>query len=224
MRRWIAAALLVAAGWLTTPLAVPVYDGVGSPDEPYRYVGKSPGPAAASVTVKMSGGSSASLQLRTNENGPQLLVDLGAGAFRAPGPTMTLTATPLAPDGSASRGSFDGNVYRIAAGPGAVLRAETAQGFLFLRAAVMTRPDPVIVHRTAPTDPWTELRTTRSGTDILSAPFRALGDYAVVRLPGAKPLNAGGLSFVRVLLLGGGVLLLLVITVVVLRRPRPDDE
>lgn len=224
MRRWLAGALLVSVGWLASPAAVPVYDGVGSPDEPYRYVGKSPAPAAVSLTVPASGGVSASLQLKSSESGPQVIVDLGAGAFSATGTAVTLTATPLRPDGSPPRGSIDGNVYRIAAAPGAVLRPEATQGFLFLRAAVMTRPDPVIVHRTAATGPWTELKTTRSGTDNLSTPFRALGDYAVVRLPGSKPLDAGGLSLVRVLLLGGGVLLLLTVTVLVLRRPRAEQE
>jgi hypothetical protein len=137
---------------------------------------------------------------------------------------MTLTATPLAPDGTPPRGTFDSNVYRITASPGAVLQPETAQGFLFLRAAIMTRPSPVIVHRKAAADPLVEVRTTLAGTDILSTPFRELGDYAVVRLPGSKPLTAGGLSLVRVLLISGGVLALLTLTVLVLRRPRPDDD
>jgi hypothetical protein len=224
VRRWLAAALLVTVGWLASPGAGPIYDGVNAPDEPYKYAGKSPAPAVVSITVPVSSGSSASLQLKSSENGPQVLVDLGAGAFTAPGPTMTLTATPLPPDGTPPRGTFDSNVYRITASPGAVLHPETAQGFLFLRAAVMTRPDPVIAHRKAATDPWVEVKTTLAGTDVLSTPFRDLGDYAVVHLPGSKPLSAGGLSLGRILLIGGGVLLLLTVTVLILRRPRPDDE
>lgn len=223
MRRWLAGALLVTVGWLASPSAVPVYDGVGAPDQPYRYVGRSPAPVVATLTAATSSGSSASVHLASKEVGPQVLVDLAAGAFTAPGSTMTLTATPLAPDGRPPRGSIDGNVYRITASSGAVLHADLAQGFLFLRAAVMTTPDPVVVHRATPSDPWTQVRTARAGRDVMSTPFRVLGDYAVVRLPGSKPLGSGGLSTTRVLVLVGGVLLLVVVTVLVLRRPRQED-
>jgi hypothetical protein len=200
-----------------------VYDGVGSPDQPYRYVGRSPAPTAVSVTVPMVSGAAAAVQLKSTESGPQVLIDLAAGAFTGTAATMTLTATPLAGDGTPPRGGFDGNTYRITATPGVTLHPDRTQGFLFLRAAVMTTPAPVIVHRTRPTDPWAQARTTLAGRDILSTPFRDLGDYAVVRLPGAKPLSSGGLSITRVLLLGSGVLALLTITVLVLRRPRDDE-
>jgi hypothetical protein len=224
VRRWAAGAALVTLGFLASPAAVPVYDGVNAPDEPYKHVGTSPAPVSATTSAPVTGGRSASLQLKTPENGPQVLVDLGSGAFSATSTTVSLTATPLAGDGALPRGDFDGNVYRITAGPGAALQPQTAQGFLFLRAAEMTNPAPVIVHRATATGAWAEVKTTRAGTDILSTPFRELGDYAVVRLPGAKALSSGGLSLVRVLLLAGGVLVLLTITVLVLRRPRTDED
>jgi hypothetical protein len=225
VRRWLAGALLVTVGWLASPQAVPIYDGVGQPDEPYRYAGRNPAPVAATVTVPLSTGSSAALQLKSAESGPQVLIDLAAGAFTAKGSSLTLTATPLPGDGAPPRGRIDGNIYRVSATGDAVVHPETTQGFLFLRAAVMTTPDPVIVHRDSPGAPWVEAKTTRIGRDNLSAPFRALGDYAVVRLPGSKPLSeAGALSLTRGLLLGGGVLLLLVVTVLVLRRPRAEQD
>ncbi|MGZ6792999.1 MAG: hypothetical protein ACXVFV_08600, partial [Mycobacteriales bacterium] len=216
MRRWAAGLVLVALGALASPSAVPVYDGVGSPDQPYRYVGKSPAPAAASTTVAGTAGVSPSLAVRSSESGPQVLLDLGPGAFALTGSTVTVTATPLAPDGTPPRGSFDGNAYRVTASAGATLRPDATQGFLFLRAAVMTRPDPVVVHRASATAAWTQVRTTRAGNDVLSTPFRELGDYAVVRLPGAKPLGAGGLGLTRVLLLAAGVLALLSVGVLLL--------
>ncbi|MCU1595183.1 MAG: hypothetical protein JWO12_2575 [Frankiales bacterium] len=224
MRRWLAGMAVISLGFLATPGAVPVYDGVGQPDDPYRYAGKQPAPVAVSTTAKVVGGSSAALQLQSAETGPQVLIDLAAGAFSATTREITFSATPQTPDGSAPRGEFDGNSYHVVASPGATLRPEVAQGFLFLRAAVMTKPSPVIVHRTNPTDPWAQVPTNLSGRDIVSTPFRDLGDYAVVRLPGSKPLTAGGLSIGRVLLLGAGVLALLTITVLVLRRPRGDED
>jgi hypothetical protein len=225
VRRLAAALLLVTAGLLASPSAVPVYDGVGQPDEPYRYVGTANAPTPVIATVAVTKGGSAPLRLASPEKGPQVLVDLAAGAFVSPGRTVTLTATPLAGDGGpAPQGTVDGNVYRLEVLPGAVLQPTAANGYLFLRAAVMTEPDPVIVHRLRPADPWTTVPTTRAGRDILSTPLHALGDYAVVRLPGSVPLAEGaGLSGTRVALLVGGLLLLVTLTVLVLRR-RPSEE
>jgi hypothetical protein len=227
VKKLAAALLLVALGRLASPSAVPVYDGVGAPDEPYKYVGRANAPVASiSTTVAVSGGSSAALTLQSAEKGPQVLLDLAAGGLDATTSTVTVTARPVEADGTkVPQGTIDGNVYRITASPGARLRPDRAQGFLFLRAAVMTRPDPLVVHRASPTDPWEKVRTVRAGQDIVSAPFRALGDYAVVKLPGAKPLSqSGGLSGIRLALLVGGVLVLVVITVLVLRRPSADRE
>jgi hypothetical protein len=224
MRKLLAALAVVTLGWLASPSGVPVYDGVGAPDEPYKYVGRSNAPAASiSASTPVSSGVSGSLSARSAESGPQVLVDLGSGAFAASTPSVTLTVTAVAGDGTdVPQGRIDGNVYRVTATSGARL-LPSALGFLFRRAAVITRPDPVVVHRATPNDAWVKVKTVRAGQDILSTPFRALGDYAVVRVPGAKPLSqSGGLSTGRLLVLGGGVLLLVVVTVVILRRPARD--
>ena len=224
MKKLAAALLLVTLGALASPSAVPVYDGVGQPDQPYKYVGSTNAPApSVSATAKADNGTSESLQVRSAESGPQVLVDLGSGAFAATTP-VTLTVSPEAGDGQqAPQGTIDGNVYRVTVSAGARLLPEQVQGFLFLRAAKMTKPDPVVVHRDSPTDPWVKVKTKRAGTDIMSTPFRALGDYAVVRVPGAKALSAGGgISSGKLVLLGGGVLVLVVLTVLVLRRPATE--
>lgn len=226
MRRLLAGLALVTVGWLASPGAVPVYDGVGQPDEPYRYVGDDPAPGSVTVTVTASGGLAAAVQARTSESGPQALLDLAPGSFRVPSGSFTVSVTPLPFDGAPPRGEIDGNLYRVAVDQGAVLRPEQTQGFLFLRAAVMTEPAPVIVHRARPSDPWVEVRTNVNGRDNVNTPFRALGDYAVVRLPGAVPLDdgGGGLSGVRLALLVGGILVLLAIVVLVLRRSGQDTN
>jgi hypothetical protein len=226
MKKLAVALLIVAIGRLASPAAVPVYDGIGNPDQPYKYAGRSGAPAPATTTVPVSAGASGPLEVRSSEMGPQLLVQLAAGAFQAPTHTLTVTATPMQGDGTTvPEGTIDGNVYRFTATPGAVLRPDRALGFLFLRAAVMTRPNPVVVHRSSDSGPWEKVKTVRAGTDILSTPFKALGDYAVVRPPGAKPLSqGGGLSGLRLALLAGGVVVLVGITVLVLRRSRPEPE
>ena len=219
MKRWLAGLLLVAAGAAASPAAVPVYDGVGTPDAPYRYLGAQPAPSAAQQTLEVGPASSTALSLRTSETGPQALIDAGSGALRAKEQANeVITLTPESPGAAPPQGSFDGNVYRLAA-PDGVSITPNAEGFVFLRAAVMTRPDPVIVHRQRPGDSWQALPTTRAGRDVLSVPLRDLGDYAVVRRPGSKPLSAGGLTATRLLLLAGGIVLLLGLTVLALRRP-----
>jgi hypothetical protein len=212
MRRWLAGALLVTVGWLASPTSVPVYDG------------KSPAPTTASDTAAVSHGSVGALQVKSGEVGPQLLIDLAPGALRSTTTSkVTVTGTPVKPDGTPPRGSFDGNAYRITAAPAVTLSPDQS-GYLFLRAAVMTSPAPVVVHRSSPAAPWREVSTQRAGRDILATGFKELGDYAVVRLPGAKPVDSGGIGLTRVLFLGGGVLLLVAVTVLVLRRPRPEDD
>ena len=224
MRRWLAGALLVTLGWFASPTSVPVYDGLPNSDEPYRYVGRTPAPTTARDSATVSSGSVGALQAKSGETGPQLLIDLAPGALRSgTAPKVTLTGTPMKPDGSPPRGSFDGNAYRVTTAPAATVSTEQT-GYLFLRAAVMTKPAPVVVHRSGAGAPWQEVPTQRAGRDILATGFKELGDYAVVRLPGAKPVDSGGIGLTRVLFLGGGVLLLVVITVLVLRRPRPDAE
>ena len=222
MRRWFAGALLVAVGWLGSPSSVPVYDGIGT-DEPYRFVGKSPAPTSASTTVTVRNGVAEAVEFKTAETGPQLIVSLSSGSLDSTATKLTMTAQPMTPDGVLPRGSFDGNAYRISTSPAATVSKDAA-GFVFLRAAVMTKPKPVVVFRSGSGEAWREVTSSAYGRDNLATPFKAIGDYAVVRLPGSKALSAGGLGLTRVLFLGGGVLLLVVITVVVLRRPREDED
>ncbi|MFN2540202.1 MAG: hypothetical protein ABR549_18895 [Mycobacteriales bacterium] len=222
MRRWLAGAVLVTLGWLASPASVPVYDGIGT-DEPYRYVGKSPAPTSATSTVPIRGGFSQGVDIKTGETGPQLIVSLSSGSLQSSASKVTVTLRPIAAEGTPPRGSFDGNVYRISATPATTVSPD-ASGFVFLRAAVMTKPNPIVVFRTGPGAPWREVSSSAYGRDNLATPFKAIGDYAVVRLPGSKPISAGGIGLTRGLFLGGGVLLLVVITVLVLRRPRDDED
>jgi hypothetical protein len=222
VRRWLAGALIVTLGFLASPTAVPVYDGVGT-DEPYRYVGKKPAPTSASQTVSVDNGLVGSVEYQTGEQGGQFILSLSSGSLRTTGSSVHLTAEPLTPDGSPPRGRFDGNAYRVGATPPVTVTAD-ASGFLFLRAAVMTSPNPVVAYRATPSAPWQEVPSTRYGRDNLATKFRGTGDYVVVRLPGSKPIGSSGIGLTRALFLGGGVLVLIVVTVLVLRRPRPDDD
>lgn len=189
VRRWQRAALGAAVLLLISRSGAPLYDGLGFPDDPYRYVGHKRSPAAAGVTVRLLDGVSRAAQLRTSEHGPQLRVMLEAGALTGSITSTRLTGTPLAPTGAVPRGTIDSNVYRLAA-PDVRASTNPPRGTALLRAAVMTSPDPVIVYRPTPASAWREVPTTTVGVDNLRTPFAGLGDYAVERLPGAKRVRS----------------------------------
>jgi hypothetical protein len=188
VRRGQRAALGAAVLLLISRSGVPLYDGLGFPDDPYRYVGHQRSPGAAGVTVRLLDGVSRAAQLRTPEHGPQLRVVLAAGALTGSITSTRLTGGPLAPAGAVPRGTIDSNVYRLAAQD--VQASNPPRGTAVLRAAVMTSPAPVIVYRPTPASAWREVPTTTVGVDNLRTPFAGLGDYAVERLPGANRVRS----------------------------------
>ena len=229
MRRWLAGLALVIAGWLATPNAVPIYDGVGTPDEPYRYANASPAARPETVTRQvptLPGATQvAAVRVQTSEQGPQLLLDLPAGQLT--GITLpsnvTVTVEAREPDGLLPRGAFDGNAYRILTNP-ATRAVTNREGFVFLRAAVMTQPAPIIVHRAIPGGPWQELTTQRAGRDIVAANLAGLGDYAVARLPGSTPVKAAPRNRMLLIFLSVLTLMLVTITLVYLRNSSAERE
>lgn len=216
-------------GWLVTPGAVPVYDGVSQPDEPYRYVSppagakaaKAPTSALARTPVK-AGESTSGLALSTAETGPQFSAYLPRFGLRATGSSVEVRVTPKAPTDQPTGARIDGNVYEVAfvdpAGP-VTLTSKASLASLYLRATSSRQPGPVMEHRAAPGQPWTALDTSRGGLDVYVAALVGPGDYALAfRSAGGSP--TGGFPVLPVAL-GGGVVVLVGI-VLVLRRRAPD--
>lgn len=174
------------------PTAVPIYDGIGNPDEPYRYVDppanyRATKPATtATGTLKVTNGRSGSAQINTDEYGPQLALYVPVGAFSVPdGATdVTVTATPVsAPGTQPPDGTLEGNVYRVSAtAPGGtvdLIGLDTQAPVLDLRAPTARQPGPVFEHYE--NGEWTPYKTSRVGTDIYRTRMGALGDWALVR-------------------------------------------
>ncbi len=231
LRRLAAAALILALGWLVTPDPVALYDGVGLPDQAYRHLGQSglgnpPSGATATAPVAADGSSARELRAVSDEQGPQVLVEISPGGLSAPGArTVTVTATPATADQPPPDDRLDSNIYTIDVtadpSPGVVRVAH--DGLLLLRAAVMTSPDPQIVYRTGPGAPWRPQPTTRAGQDVLGTALREVGDYAVLRPAGAGTAQAGPSGGHRALLLLGGLVVLGAVTLIAL-RPRKAAE
>lgn len=226
---------LLLGVWLLIPSSVPLYDGVGFPDQPYRFVDPpagvkhGPAPTPARVTAPVVGGeNSAELALQSNEQGPQILLDLPSHSVHAPAAatSVTMTGTPLAPDTQPADGRIDGNVYRLAvtsnAGP-ATFASTVGDSFLYLRAVSLKPAPPVMEFRQTPQAQWQPLKTGRGGADIFVVAFHGSGDYALVHQRGAKSTKTVSQETLLLLLLGGFVVLVLVAAVLA-RRSRPETE
>lgn len=113
---------MVLAGWLLTVHPVPLYDGVGFPDEPYRYV-KPPSPSmvtakppgADAVRVDVAGDTNAEdLSLETGESGPQAMVQVPQGSTIESGAgPIEAKLTPRAPSDQPPGAFINGNVYDL---------------------------------------------------------------------------------------------------------------
>ena len=219
--RWLLAglaALLVA--WLVAPAVVPIYDGPGFPDEPYRYVhapnGKATKPptvAKANVSVNAAGLSAAAYS-NSAEQGPQIVLYLPAGSLKAPAgvTTIQVSETPLAPSPPLpTDGTITTNVYRVAAttdkGPVQIVgKSENQIPTLQMRAPSSQQPGPVYERRTA--DGWQRVATLRVGQDIYQASAAEFGDYALVQLKDAPKTGGSSGGGVNVGLLAVGIGLL----------------
>ncbi len=215
-RRWLAAMALACLGvaWVAAPAGVPLYDGVGFPDEPYRYVRPPAGyratlpPTGAESPLSADHGvNSDELQAFSTEIGPQVTVYVYPGYLvgQASGPAATrsfdVRVTPQAPDGTTPvTGTVDGNVYRVevtADPPGPVTVASndpnrTAE--IDLRATAATSDLVTVNYRARPEDAWQGLSTVQVGNDIYAATFAGLGDYVLTvdHTSGGAPNAADG--------------------------------
>lgn len=223
-RRLLAAVLLVGLGRLLSPDAVPVYDGIGAPDEPYRYVAPPAGakktapPTTARATSPVVGGVSTNgMTLATAESGPQLSLFVPPRAIATGGATLVVEAKPLAPADQPSGARIDGNVYDVTmTGQGPVtLTPQAALATLYLRATSARQPPPTMEHRASAGEQWKALDTARGGQDVYVSDFKGPGQYA---LAFAATASSSKHASRTPYLVGGGVLLLLVVLVVVRLR------
>ena len=231
-RRWLAGALVIGLGWLVAPNPVPVYDGLGAPDEPYRYVSppqgatKTPPPTSVAVdTPVQNGGSARGLSLQTNESGPQMSVFLPQYALSARSGPIHIAVSPAAATDAPDGTTVDGNVYVFAvSAPGGDVGFDPVHGAnatLYLRSTSQGLPQPNMYYRPDGTSPWTGLATTSGGLDIRVASFKGKGQYVLALAVAAKPDGGGGTPVLPLVLVGLVVVLAAVVLVVRLRA-RPE--
>lgn len=242
---WCSAAVLVALAWLVTPNPVALYDGVGLPDEPYRYVNppigarSTPAPTGGSLSSEVLDGSNRDfLSVTTGEFGPQAAVSLPSGAVAVPSPgPVVVRVTPVAPSEQPAGTNVDGNVYQVdvmsPAGP-ARFTLLAAQAAIYLRAPTQ-RGGEVMQYRPGPGQAWRPLPTSQAGLDVWGAALPAPGQFALTNgpagagssvaadaaVPAGTP-QAGGFPVLADILIG--LVVFLALAVVVVRWRSADLE
>jgi len=226
-RRWAAVSIAaLAVAWVAAPAAIPLYDGPGFPDEPYRYVSAPPGakttppPTSAQQTLQVRGGLSTAGFVNSAERGPQISVYIPPTGLQPPAgaTTITVSATPKAPAAPLpTDGKIIGNIYTFAAttSQGAVKivgNTNTSTPVIQMRSPTSTAPFPVFEYRSP--SGWKEVssfkvagkkvNTLRVGQDIFQTFAPQFGDYALVVL-NKQPSSGGGGGGVNWALLGPGI-------------------
>jgi hypothetical protein len=200
---------------------LPLYDGVGFPDEPYRFVQppagakptKPPTTGRDHITVK-AGRNTLELQAVSAESAPQVAVDIPGGLLALPaGATqVTIVAAPQTTLTTAAGQYLWSNVYDVSATPAATVRPISLQATITMRAATAQRPQPQIAYYAG--GGWTTIPTFAVGRDIYSAQLTRFGRFAVVgtvsldvsQLAGAKRGGHGSRVWIFI---GVGVLVFL---------------
>ena len=223
-RRWVGAALVVGIGWLATPSPVAIYDGIGVPDEPYRYVNAPAGKAATRAptsavgkTPLKSGVGTNGLSVSSAEQSAQFSLFVPPAAMAAAGDTIEVKAVPQAPTDQPKGAVIGGNVYLVtltSSGGGAVTLTDKAViATLYIRATTGVA-GWVMEYRPQASAQWKALQTSRGGTDSFVATFAGPGQYALARSSASHSKGSGSLPLV---LLGVAVLFLVVVVVVRVR-------
>jgi hypothetical protein len=235
----VALAALAVAWVMLPPHSVPLYDGIGFPDEPYRYIAPPAGTKHTAPATAAGGSSDAAaghnlhpFYANSAEIGPQVSVYVGPGVLVVP-PGITsvgLTATPLAPDVQPVGARADGNVYRIAAivGAGKVANGgvslrtdrQSADSTVTLRATTARQPRPSFYFRALPTDAWQSLDTARVGSDIYRTDLKGLGDYVLAFTTSEAGSGSGSNTTFIAIGAAGGIVVVLGAVIVAIRLQR----
>jgi len=232
-RRVAAAIVLLVGAWVVSPSVLPLYDGPGQPDQPYRYVvrpagdtQKTPAPTSAQTSIVVRNGVSVAAFVNSLESGPQISVYIPAGSLQAPpgASRIQLTATPSAPKPPLpADGQIVSNVYTISATASGgsvniVGKGDNQTPTLQMRAPTSQQPGPTF--ETFDGKKWTSSETIRVGQDIYQTFAPKLGVWALVQQKTGGGSTFGGAQLVMLVL---GITILVVVGIIlVVRLTRPS--
>lgn len=217
----LAAAALVGIAWWVSPVASPpIYDSLGGPADPYRYLNPPPGnshgsPSSAKQDAAVSGGTIAATFISTTEAPPQVQVLIGDGAVAVPAGatkvTISITAVASPVPIPAAVGMLDGNVYQVSVTPDVAgpltLKSGATPPTVVLRGPTGSSGAQILRLQDAG-GAWEKLHTVPLGSaqDMVAASTSAFGWFALALPKGAGNSGGGG---------GGGASAVSVVAVVV---------
>lgn len=225
-----AAVALLLGAWLISPTVMPLYDGPGAPDQPYRYVTpppgdttKTPAPTAASASIVVRNGVNTAAFANSGESGPQVSVYIPAGSLQAPpgATSIQLSATPSAPKAPLpTDGTIVSNVYTITATASGgdveiIGKGDNQTPTLQMRAPSSQQPGPTF--DTFDGKKWTSTETIRVGQDIYQTFAPKLGVWALVQ-PSAGSGGGSGMGGAQLLMLVLGIAILAIVGIIVVIR------
>ena len=225
-------AVLLAAA--ISPHVVPLYDGVGFPDEPYRYVGQTitQAPTGINQTIPVGDLNQYGAAASSQEVGPQISIYFQQQSVKLPDKaSFTVTAAPTAPTLQPASGRVASNVYVVqTSSTSGTPRFDVGKSAVFLRLPGDKPTNKVaLVYRASDSAQWQTQPTTKTGSDIYRASFQGSGQYALATgldqpSPAALRTEAGRLQpFLRFLpwLLFGGVI---AAAILVARYRKPKSQ
>lgn len=222
MRRWgsvsvlcVSAALLVIVWRLLPASSPPIYDGLCLAD-PYRLLGSSPAPVAASQSYP-AGNSFPASEVVTTETPPQAQVLITNGTFISQSPFKVNVAPIPPPAVRPKNGTFVGNVYAVSATTASGTELAPRQPVTILLRATASAGPARTVERLDGTS-WTPLQTFSAGCgDSFETVSTKLGDFAVVAATGSTtPQSRTGSAPIGLII--GLILVVLIATVLGLLR------
>ncbi|GAC1609298.1 MAG: hypothetical protein NVS3B26_09850 [Mycobacteriales bacterium] len=218
--RWGLLLAVLGLVWMLTPHPVALYDGIGFPDQPYRFApprAGSPAPAEAQVRLPVAGGSNTGgLVANSAEVGPQVSFYAPPHAFAVAGTrAITVTARPVPAAPPLPSGPLDSNVYVLSftspGGPVSLVSAAQSPA-ITLRSSSNAPKNPIFQYRAEGSAPWRVLSTRQVGRDVFNANAPGAGQYVLVEAAtaaGAPAKSHGGLYTV----LGATVALMLLVLI-----------
>lgn len=224
---------LLALTWLTLPVnSPPLYDGLQTPTEPYRYIQPPPGqeqpgrpPTSARMEVPALRGKSPLEIVATSEQPAQAHMTLQYNAIHLPAGVsqIVLVIRPVTPPAPPDQGTFDGNVYRFTASSpgGAALSLNRGPKTSIELRGTGAFGSPVIEHYSA--GHWIMLDTlTFVNSPYYVAYISSFGYFALVFPHG--PSKSSGSPVLPFVIIGVAVIALMVVGLLLIRLRRTRSQ
>lgn len=219
-RGWVVvlvATALLTAVWRVLPTASPpLYDGNCIAD-PYRLIGGSPAPQAATMSFPATTTPFPASEVFTGETPPQAQLLMESGSFDNT-TALTISVKPVAaPPVKPANGAIEGNVYKFSATNAAGVAVAPRPNVLvtIVLRGTTSVPAPTIDRFNGTT--WTPLSTQNSGCgNTFLTTSAQLGEFATVGPGGGTRPTSGSAGGVPVAAIVGGLAIVLLVAVVAL--------